>query len=113
MAYTGPLQPPGFALEDTYYVNNSASVKRIDKLGFSFRHTAAARYGPNENNLFDVNFADIRLENTSDLTGLFSGDVQAIMPGGFSREIPILLTGSDPLPATVLAVWPNLDATGK
>ncbi|MCK9598047.1 MAG: hypothetical protein M0R06_03335 [Sphaerochaeta sp.] len=90
-----------------------ASLTRIPELKISFGDTKGAKYGDSETDLYDVNFDDERLENDSDIAGLFSGDVRVSMQGGISTANPILIENSSPFPMLVKSIIPSFEQSGR
>lgn len=112
LPYTAVLQPMRIVQnspQGTTLMENT----RISELKISFLNTLGAKYGASESNLFSVNFSDERLEDEAHVTGLFSGDVLVVMPGGFSRQNPILIVSDQPLPMTCRAIVASFEEVGR
>ena len=89
------------------------SITRVNELVVSFLNTGAAKYGSSEDDLHSIDFTDIRWTNSSEITGLFTGEVVVSMPGGFDPLNPIIITSDGPMPCTVRAIVPRMDITGR
>jgi hypothetical protein len=109
---TWALQPMRIVLGDRGGTS-FGSITRVNEIIVSFLNTLGAKYGDSLTNQFDINFDDPRWEDEAYITGLFSGDVVATMPGGFSVNNPIVLSGSGVYPATVRLMIAKIDKTGR
>ena len=89
------------------------SIKKISEMVISFKDTVGAKYGRNDENLFDIDFDAVGLKNTSKVEGLFTGDVTVNFDGGFDIEDSMVITQSDPLPCVVRAIIPRVQKTGR
>jgi hypothetical protein len=89
------------------------SITRVSEVVLSFLNTLGVNYGDKADNQYAIDFTDPRWENEEYIDGLFSGDVVVAMPGGFSVNNPILITGSGPYPFTLRAMIVRLDKTGR
>jgi hypothetical protein len=89
------------------------SITRVSEIVLSFLNTLGVNYGDKADNQYAIDFTDPRWENEEYIDGLFSGDVVVAMPGGFSVNNPILITGSGPYPFTLRAMIVRLDKTGR
>ncbi len=89
------------------------SIKKIPEMVVSFHDTVNAKYGSSDTELFDFDFDDVSLKNTSKIEGLFTGDVTVHFDGGFDIEDTIIISQSDPLPCTVRAIIPRVEKTGR
>ena len=89
------------------------SIKRISEVVFSFHDTLNAKYGASNNNLFDIDWDDVRWRNASKIEGLFSGDITVSFDGGFNTDDALIISQSDPLPATIRAIIPRVQKTGR
>jgi hypothetical protein len=61
-------------------------------------------YTTDSSNSNSINFSDSRWINEELIDDLFTGDVLVSLTGGFSPQTPIVITGSDPYPATVRCI---------
>jgi len=93
--------------------SSMGSITRVNELVISFLNTGAAKYGSSEDDLHSIDFTDIRWTNSSEITGLFTGEVVVSMPGGFDPLNPIIITSDGPMPCTVRAIVPRMDVTGR
>ena len=88
----------------------SGSVKNISELVISFFATMNAQVGDGTDT-YDMNWRTT--EDYDSPPALFTGMKTASFPSGFSTEDNIVISGSDPLPATVRALIPRIDVTGR
>ena len=89
------------------------SIKKISEIVVSFHDTMNAKYGSSETELFDFDWDDPSLKNTSEIEGLFSGDIRAHFDGGFNTDDALIISQEDPLPMTIRAIIPRLEKTGR
>lgn len=89
------------------------SIKKTSEVVISFLDTVGAKYGDSDTALFDIDFAEAGLKNTSKIEGLFTGDIRAHFDGGFDTEDSIVISQSDPLPCTVRAIILRMEKTGR
>ena len=89
------------------------SIKKISEIVVSFHDTLNAKYGYSEKELFDFDWTNVRWKNTSEIEGLFSGDITAAFDGGFNVDDTMIISQSDPLPCTVRAIIPRIEKTGR
>ena len=86
------------------------SIKKISELVISFFATMNARYGDGTDT-YDI---DWRVDETyGSPPVLFTGDKTVVFDGGFSTEDNMVISGSDPLPATIRAIIPRIQKTGR
>jgi len=112
LPFTYKLQPMRIVFADANGTT-FGSTTRVNELVISFLNTLGATYGDVDSNLFAIDFDDEKLEPETYITGLFSGDVPVTMPGGFSTQNPIIISGSGTNPATVRAIIAKIDRTGR
>jgi hypothetical protein len=112
LGYTAVLQPMRI-VQNGPQGPSLGAVTRIPEMKISFLNTDGAKYGPSESNLTSINFNDERWEDAAYITDLFSGDVVVTMPGGFSRQNPLLVVSDQPLPMTVKAIVASFEETGR
>jgi hypothetical protein len=72
-----------------------------------------AKAGAISTDLRDFDWSDPKFINNSEVTGLFSGDIDGIRDGTYNSEAPIIIGGNDPLPCTIRALIPRLEVTGS
>ncbi len=89
------------------------SIKKIPEMVISFKDTVGAKYGKDDENLFDIDFDEVGLKNTSDVEGLFTGDVIVHFDGGFDIDDSMVISQSDPLPCVIRAIIPRVQKTGR
>ncbi|MCF7811452.1 hypothetical protein K9N50_10745 [bacterium] len=82
-------------------------TKRVHSLSVRFQDTMACQAGPDMDHLEDINFTSDS-DPSDEPTPLYTGDKKINKyPGGYGAGT-ILLTGSTPLPCTVVAIMPQL-----
>ena len=89
------------------------SIKKISEIVFSFHNTLNAKYGSSDTELFDIDWDNARWKNSSEIEGLFTGDITVAFDGGFDVDDTLIISQSDPLPATVRAIIPRVQKTGR
>lgn len=89
------------------------SIVKVPEMGISFLNTMNAKYGVDDDTLYAVDWTNARWTNNTEITGLFTGDVVVVVNGGFTLENNLIISGSDPLPATVRALIPKMEVTGR
>lgn len=89
------------------------TIKKIPELVLSLLDSANVTYGDSSSDLHDIDLETPELVNTSEITGLFTGDVTVHQDGGFSVDDSIVIAGSDPVPCTVRAIIARTDITGR
>lgn len=86
------------------------SIKKTSELVISFFKTLNAQYGDG----VDTRDIDWRTDEPYDSPpDLFTGDRPVSFDGGFSAEDPVVISGSDPFPCTVISIVPRVDKTGR
>ena len=82
-------------------------TKRVHSLSVRFQDTMACQAGPDTDHLEDINFSSDS-DAADEPIPLYTGDKKINKyPGGYG-DGTILLTGSTPLPCTVVAIMPEL-----
>ena len=82
-------------------------TKRVHKLSIRFQDTMACQVGPDMDHLEDINFSSDG-DPADEPIPLFTGDKGVNkFPGGYG-DGTVLLTGSTPLPCTVVALMPEM-----
>jgi hypothetical protein len=89
------------------------STITFNKFTISFLNTMKAKAGAISTDLRDFDWSDPKFINNSEVTGLFSGDIDGIRDGTYNSEAPIIIGGNDPLPCTIRALIPRLEVTGS
>jgi hypothetical protein len=107
LPFTYKLQP--MRLDITTQGGSRGMIKRIYEVVISFLNTLNAKYGDSTSDLHDINWA--QEQNTTGEPALHTGDVSVHFDGGFSVDDPIIISGSDPLPATIRAIIPKVEVT--
>lgn len=82
-------------------------TKRVHKVVYRFDNTATGSFGATEDQLDDFTF-----RTASDLMGQpvppFTGDKVVSWPGGYSADAYLWYVNDKPLPATLVAIFPQL-----
>jgi hypothetical protein len=112
LPYTALLKPMRIVQESGGQVS-LAAITRVNEIKVTFLNSLGVQYGVDEDDLHDVDFTDIRLENADYITGLYSCDVPLTMPGNYSFENPIIIASSKPLPCTVKSIVVGFEKTGR
>lgn len=97
--------------QNTRKGTSKGSIKKIAEAVISFYRTLNARYGDGVTT-YKIQWRESS-DNYSDPPALFTGDKVVIADGGFDREDPIEITGSDPVPCSVRAIIPKIEVTGR
>jgi len=95
----------------TQHGTTKGSLKKISEVVISFFETSLAKYGIDENNLFEIDWRTD--EAYGEPPALFTGDVVVVHEGGFSVEDSIVISGDDPTPCTIRAIIPRIEITGR
>lgn len=110
LAYTYKLQPLRIVLGGPQGTTQG-SITKIAELVLSFYRTLNARYGPDDDELVDINWRTT--EDYDSPPALFTGEKMVTLDGGFSTENPIIISGSEPLPCYVRAIIARLEKSGR
>lgn len=89
------------------------TIANIPELVLSLLDSKNVKYGDSESDTFDVDTTATDVVNTSEITGLFTGDVTVHQDGGFSVEDSIIITTDKATPLTVRAIIARKDLTGR
>jgi len=82
--------------------------KRIHDITIRFHETVGAEVGTDSANADEIFFRDSSM-NMDEAVPLFTGDKEIEFPGGFEEGDRIFLRQSQPLPMTVLALYPRMN----
>ena len=82
--------------------------KRIHAVTLRLDETVGIEVGPDENNLDRIFFRDSSMAMDTAVP-LFTGDKEIEFPGGFDDDAKIFVRQTQPLPMTVLAIYPRLN----
>jgi hypothetical protein len=93
-------------------VNTSSrgAIKKISKLVLSFYESLGVQYGKNSSTLYDVDFPRTSI---FEAIPMYTGDMTLHFDGGFTEEDDLIITGSLPLPCTLLAIVAMVDGYGN
>jgi hypothetical protein len=112
LSYTWKVSPMRLVVDGEEGSSIGSNI-RVSQLIISFLNTLGAKYYTvNSTSPETINFSDSRWTNEELITDLFTGDVLVSLPGGFSPQTPIVITGDDPLPATVRCLIARAEKTG-
>ena len=89
------------------------SIKKISEVAVSFQDTLNAKYGASDTELFDIDWDNVRWKNTSEVEGLFTGEIVVPFDGGFDVDDILIISQSDPLPCIVRAIIPRVEKVGR
>jgi hypothetical protein len=95
----------------TQHGTTKGSLKKISEVVISFFETSLAKYGIDENNLFEIDWRTD--EAYGEPPALFTGDKVVVHEGGFSVEDSIVISGDEPAPCTIRAIVPRIEITGR
>ena len=112
LAYRYKLKPMRPDFGSATGTTRGSKVK-VAEMAISFVDTFGAKSGVDFDNLFDIDFLNTEWENSSGVTGLFTGDVVANLDSGFSFQNPLVVSGNGPLPCTVRAIIPRIEKTSR
>ncbi len=82
--------------------------KRIHAVTLRLDETVGIEVGPDENSLDRIFFRDSSMAMDTAVP-LFTGDKEIEFPGGFDDDAKIFVRQTQPLPMTVLAIYPRLN----
>jgi hypothetical protein len=110
--FTAKVQPMRI-VTGTQNGSSMGSITRVPELALSLMDSAGVQYGPSDSDLYDIDLTRPELENSSEITGLYSGDITVVHPGGFSVQSSIIVSSSSPLPFTLRAIIAKVEVTGR
>jgi hypothetical protein len=108
LAYTSVVQPMRINIGDSM-----GSITKVPELTVSLMNTGACQYGNVITELHDIPLDRVGVTNSSEITGLFSGEVTLTMPGQFDVLNPIFITTDSPLPCSVRAIMARIEKTSR
>lgn len=82
-------------------------TQRINRVAFRFHETVGCKFGPDEDNLDEITFR-MPSDPMDQPVPLFSGDKSQEWPGGYYSGAQIYFRQEQPLPFTLLGVFPIL-----
>jgi hypothetical protein len=112
LPYTSKVQPMRI-VTGTNNGSSMGSITRVPELALSLMDSAGVQYGPSDSELYDIDLTRPELENSSEITGLYSGDITVVHPGGFSTQNAIIISSNSPLPFTLRAIIAKVEVTGR
>lgn len=86
--------------------------KRIHAVTLRLDETVGIEVGPDANNLDRIFFRDSSMDMDTAIP-LFTGDKEIEFPGGYDDDAKIFVRQTQPLPMTVLAIYPRLNTFDK
>ena len=86
------------------------SIKNISELSISFLETLNARYGDGTDT-YDIDWRTTEVYGSP--PDMFTGLKTVAFDGGFSAEDTIIISGRDPLPATIRSITARIEKTGR
>ena len=111
LVYRSELQPMKPVVE-TQMGTSAASIVGVHKMGVSLHNSDGVQYGTDTGSLYDVDTDTVGIENSSEITGLFTGVVDVSVDGGYNLENNIRIVSDAPLPCIVRALIPDYTQTG-
>jgi len=109
LSYEYKLKPMRFDLV-TQAGTARGSIKKIYEIVVSFYKTLNAQFGDGT----DTRSFDWRTDEPyGSPPNLYTGDKKDSFDGGFSAEDPVVISGSDPFPCTVISIVPRVNITGR
>jgi hypothetical protein len=88
------------------------STTRVNNLKVSLHDSGAAQYGSQDSDLYDMDLNSVNATNSSEIDGLFTGELSVEMPGGFDPLNPIIISTDKPVPLTVRCIVADVVKTG-
>jgi hypothetical protein len=107
LAYTSKVKPMRLLVGDSL-----GKKTRVNSLIVSLLDTGACKYGPDSTDQRDIDLNEVGVTNTSEITGLFTGEVEVSQAAGFDPQNAIVITSDEPLPLVVRAIIVDLSRTG-
>ena len=107
LVYRSELQPmrPVFS---TKMGTSAASIVGCHSMGISLHNSDGVQYGKDTGDLYEINIDEVGLENTSEITGLFTGVIDVSVDGGYDLDNNIRIVTDAPLPCIVRALIPDI-----
>ena len=91
---------------------SQGKIKRIHAVTLRLDKTVGIEVGTDENNLDRIFFRDSSMSMDTAVP-LFTGDKEIEFPGGYDDDAKIFVRQTQPLPMTVLAIYPRLNTFDK
>lgn len=89
---------------------NQGRKKYVSKVGFRFYKTVGGWYGPDEDNMYEIDFRTPAM-GVNEPIELFTGDTDFLSFPGDSGESHggIMVQQKDPMPMTIIAIMPEIE----
>jgi hypothetical protein len=107
LAYTSTLKPMRLVIGDSL-----GKKTRVNSLVISLLDTGACKYGPDSTDQRDIDLNEVGVTNTSEITGLLTGEVEVCQAAGYDPQNPVIISSDAPLPLVVRCIAVDLDRTG-
>jgi hypothetical protein len=104
--YVSTLQT--MRLDEGYKGTDQTKTKRIFDVTVRFYETVGAKIGPNANTLDEIPFRDSSAPMSSPVP-LFTGDKELEFPADYGSDGFVMVKQEQPLPMTILAIYPRLE----
>ena len=107
LVYRSELQP----MRPVFYTTmgtTAASIVGCHKMGVSLHNSDGVKYGKDTGELYDINIDEVGLENTSEITGLFTGVIDVSVDAGYDLDNNVRIVTDAPLPCIVRALVPDI-----
>ena len=95
-------------LDEGYKGTDQTKTKRIFDVTVRFYETVGAKIGPNANTLDEIPFRDSSAPMSSPVP-LFTGDKELEFPADYGSDGFVMVKQEQPLPMTILAIYPRLE----
>jgi hypothetical protein len=112
LPFTAAVQPMRI-VTNSQNGTSMGSVSKISELVLSLNDSSAIKSGNTDSTQVAIDLTDPKLENSSAITGLFSGEVPVHHDGGFSIQSPIIVSSNSPLPFILKAIIARIEPTGR
>ena len=104
--YVSTLQT--MRLDEGYKGTDQTKTKRIFDVTVRFYETVGAKIGPNANTLDEIPFRDSSAPMDQPVP-LFTGDKELEFPADYGSDGFVMVKQEQPLPMTILAIYPRLE----
>lgn len=87
---------------------SQGKTRRIHKLALRLFRTSGLKYGPDEFGQMDKILSRDASASMDTAAELFTGDIVLPWPGGYTTDSPLAFVQDEPLPATIVGVYPQI-----